>query len=62
MNQDERCCGTGTCLISAEGLCWCDQQWNGIAMCRPAASKRLDTSAPPAQQTPKSSAAQGDTP
>lgn len=37
-NDDERCCGTGTCIINAEGLCWCGQQWNGTAMCRPAAA------------------------
>ena len=34
--EDERCCGTGTCLINDEGLCWCGQQWNGEVMCRPA--------------------------
>lgn len=34
--DDERCCGTGTCLINDEGLCWCGQQWNGEMMCRPA--------------------------
>ena len=31
--EDERCCGTGTCILNAEGLCWCGQQWNGTAMC-----------------------------
>jgi len=35
MEEDERCCGTGTCIINAEGLCWCGQQWNGTMMCRP---------------------------
>jgi len=35
MVEDERCCGTGTCLINAEGLCWCGQQWDGQVMCRP---------------------------
>jgi len=35
MDEDERCCGTGTCLINNEGLCWCGQQWNGTTMCRP---------------------------
>jgi hypothetical protein len=35
MVEDERCCGTGTCLINAEGLCWCGQQWDGETMCRP---------------------------
>ncbi len=36
MQDDERCCGTGTCLINAQGLCWCGQQWDGQTMCRPA--------------------------
>ena len=44
MNDDERCCGTGTCMINAEGLCWCGQQWNGTVMCRP---ETLDPTAPP---------------
>ncbi len=35
MQDDERCCGTGTCIIDAQGLCWCGQQWNGESMCRP---------------------------
>lgn len=35
MEEDERCCGTGTCIINAEGLCWCGQQWSGTMMCRP---------------------------
>lgn len=33
MNDDVRCCGTGTCLINAEGRCWCGQQWDGEKMC-----------------------------
>ncbi|MCU0764301.1 MAG: hypothetical protein MUF76_15465 [Hydrogenophaga sp.] len=33
--EDERCCGTGTCIIDAEGRCWCGQQWNGTTMCYP---------------------------
>lgn len=33
MNDDLRCCGTGTCLINAEGHCWCGQQWDGEKMC-----------------------------
>lgn len=37
MDDDERCCGTGTCLINAQGVCWCGQQWDGTKMCRPAA-------------------------
>lgn len=35
MHDDERCCGTGTCIIDENGLCWCGQRWNGQTMCRP---------------------------
>ncbi|OYU44484.1 MAG: hypothetical protein CFE44_12700 [Burkholderiales bacterium PBB4] len=35
MQDDERCCGTGTCIIDAQGHCWCGQQWDGTQMCRP---------------------------
>jgi hypothetical protein len=38
MQDDERCCGTGTCLIDAQGRCWCGQQWDGEAMCAPGAN------------------------
>jgi hypothetical protein len=47
MDEDERCCGTGTCLINSEGLCWCGQQWNGTTMCRPA-SPQAHATAPAA--------------
>ncbi|PUE62986.1 hypothetical protein B9Z45_01120 [Limnohabitans sp. 2KL-17] len=33
MSNDPRCCGTGTCIINAEGLCWCGQRWDGEKMC-----------------------------
>ena len=33
--EDERCCGTGHCMINAEGQCWCGQQWDGEKMCAP---------------------------
>ena len=33
MDEDLRCCGTGTCLINAEGQCWCGQHWDGEKMC-----------------------------
>jgi hypothetical protein len=33
--EDERCCGSGTCIINAEGACWCGQRWNGARMCFP---------------------------
>ena len=35
MNDDPRCCGSGTCLINAEGVCWCGQRWDGEKMCGP---------------------------
>ena len=33
MSEDPRCCGTGTCIINEDGLCWCGQRWNGEKMC-----------------------------
>ena len=33
MNQDPRCCGSGTCIIDDDGRCWCGQQWDGQKMC-----------------------------
>lgn len=34
MNDDPRCCGSGTCIINPEGRCWCGQQWDGEKMCQ----------------------------
>ena len=34
--DDARCCGSGTCIIDAEGRCWCGQQWDGEKMVSPA--------------------------
>jgi hypothetical protein len=36
MQDNERRCGTGTCITDVQGLCWCGQQWDGVKMCRPA--------------------------
>jgi hypothetical protein len=36
MAEDARCCGSGTCIIDAEGRCWCGQQWDGQRMAHPA--------------------------
>ena len=33
--DDARCCGSGTCIIDAEGRCWCGQQWDGEKMVSP---------------------------
>ena len=30
--EDKRCCGSGTCIINAEGVCWCGQRWDGEKM------------------------------
>jgi len=47
MEIDERCCGTGTCIIDKDGKCWCGQQWDGEKMCfQPLAS---DEALAPAQ-------------
>ena len=35
MDSDPRCCGTDTCIINAEGVCWCGQVWDGEKMCMP---------------------------
>ena len=37
MTEDPRCCGTGTCIINEEGVCWCGQTWDGEKMCMPVA-------------------------
>lgn len=33
MIDDNRCCGTGTCIIDDDGRCWCGQVWDGEKMC-----------------------------
>jgi hypothetical protein len=48
MSKDTRCCGTGTCLINAEGLCWCGQRWEGEAMCGPAGEESAPSLPPEA--------------
>jgi len=35
MDNDPRCCGTGTCIVNGEGICWCGQVWDGEKMCMP---------------------------
>jgi hypothetical protein len=30
--MDTRCCGSGACMIDAEGVCWCGQVWNDSQM------------------------------
>jgi len=38
--DDRRCCGSGTCIINNEGICWCGQKWDGEKM----VTHHLDTS------------------
>jgi hypothetical protein len=49
--DDERCCGTGTCIINAEGYCWCGQKWDGEKMCFP--EKDSATQALPVSESTK---------
>ncbi|MFY8124812.1 MAG: hypothetical protein ACOVLL_01505 [Hydrogenophaga sp.] len=55
MTDDNRCCGTGTCIIDDDGRCWCGQVWDGEKMCfqpsSPAASVvTAQTPEPPAAE------------
>lgn len=52
MTDDPRCCGTGTCLINADGLCWCGQQWDGEKMGFVPAQKAAVAAAPSAFGAP----------
>lgn len=36
MQDDERCCETGTCSLEAHGLGCCGQPWDGVKLCQPA--------------------------
>ena len=52
MLEDERCCGTGTCIINAQGYCWCRQKWDGEKMCFPERQDSAQTSPQVPAQTP----------
>jgi hypothetical protein len=54
MTEDLRCCGTGTCIINAEGYCWCGQGWDGLKMSFPGLDAKTTAQPPPeasAQET-----------
>ena len=34
-SADKRCCGSGVCIISDAGECWCGQVWDGEKMVAP---------------------------
>ena len=52
MDEDLRCCGTGTCLINAEGFCWCGQRWDGEKMCFDNNKTVVDTAESPPMLRP----------
>ena len=52
--QDDRCCGSGTCIINQEGLCWCGQQWDGEKMCAPCMTNHLESKHNQHQEQPQS--------
>jgi hypothetical protein len=52
VKNDERCCGSGTCIIDAEGCCWCGQQWDGEKMVQKPLAKLPEPDAAPAQAKP----------
>jgi hypothetical protein len=37
--QDTRCCGSGACIVNADGLCWCGQKWDGTKLLKRQAAK-----------------------
>ena len=43
MTEDDRCCGTGTCIINADGECWFGQKWDGEKMCFPKLDEKSET-------------------
>lgn len=49
MSEDLRCCGSGTCLINAAGVCWCGQQWDGENLCSPAREQHQPTEEAPSK-------------
>jgi hypothetical protein len=46
MNEDLRCCGSGTCIIDTEGWCWCGQKWDGDKLCQPASGNPSEAAEP----------------
>ena len=52
VKNDERCCGSGTCIIDAKGACWCGQQWDGEKMVQTPLAKPPEPDALPAHTGP----------
>ena len=50
---DKRCCGSGVCIISDAGECWCGQVWNGEKMVAPSLKMQSTTQQKPEQDLNK---------
>ncbi|MBU3584252.1 hypothetical protein ICN41_09655 [Polynucleobacter sp. 15G-AUS-farblos] len=52
VKTDKRCCGSGVCIINADGECWCGQVWDGEKMAHPSLITKSPSPLKP-KQTPK---------
>ncbi|QWD20721.1 hypothetical protein G6689_05175 [Polynucleobacter paneuropaeus] len=43
---DNRCCGSGVCIINDAGECWCGQVWDGEKMAAPALNQKVQVPDP----------------
>jgi len=59
MNEDPRCCGSGTCIIDTEGRCWCGQQWDGQKMCHAPLARVKEPGRSAATQAPQAPTGSG---
>lgn len=48
---DKRCCGSGVCIINADGECWCGQVWDGEKMAPPSLTTRAPSPLKPEQDS-----------
>lgn len=51
---DNRCCGSGVCIINDAGECWCGQVWDGEKMTAPALNLKVTKAADPENKTAQS--------
>jgi hypothetical protein len=49
-STDQRCCGSGVCIINAHGECWCGQVWDGEKMAPPSLTAKAPASPKPDQR------------
>jgi hypothetical protein len=50
-STDKRCCGSGVCIINADGECWCGQVWDGEKMAPPSLTAQSPASPKPEQDS-----------